>query len=126
MPPQRPSGSPSAPSVARKSGPLASQSSYEQVKRRVFAKLEEKLDLGASKRMPQSLLRQSLRQHADQVAESEARGLGKPERDRIVDEVLAELLGYGPLEELFGDATVREIMVTEIGRAHSELQSPCN
>jgi hypothetical protein len=71
--------------------------------------------MSASKRMPQSLLRQSLRPQADQIADQEAKGLPKPDRDRIVDEVLAELLGFGPLEELFADAAVREVMVTGPG-----------
>jgi pilus assembly protein CpaF len=45
------------------------------------------------------------------VADLEARGFSKPERDRLVDEVLRELFGYGPLEELFAEAAVREVMV---------------
>lgn len=113
MLPSRPSGTPPAPPAVRKSGPIPfPQPSFEVVRRRVLAKLEDRLDMSASKRMPQSLLRQSLRQHASDVAELEARGLSKVDRDRIVDEVLGELLGYGPLEELFADAAVREIMVT--------------
>ena len=63
MLPQRPSGSPPA---ARKSGSFAyPQAPVEAVRKRVLAKLEERLDMSASKRMPQSLLRQSLRQHAE-------------------------------------------------------------
>ncbi len=113
MLPQRPSGSPSA---ARKSGPFAyPQAPYEAVRRRVLARLEERLDMSASKRMPQSLLRQSLRQHADQIADQEARGFSKADRDKLIDDVLAELLGYGPLEELFADPAVREVMVTGPG-----------
>lgn len=112
MLPQRPT-TPGQPTAARKSGPIAfPQVPYETVRRRVLAKLEERLDMSASKRMPQSLLRQSLRQHADQIADLEARTLSKADRDRLVDEVLAELLGYGPLEELFADPAVREVMLT--------------
>ena len=113
MLPQRPSGFPSA---VRTSGSISvPHASLELVKRRVLAKLEERMDLSASKRMPQSLLRQSLRQQADHIAEQEARGFAKADRDRLVDEVLGELLGYGPLEELFADPVVREIMVTGPG-----------
>lgn len=116
MPPPRPSGGFPAPSPPRKSGPVAyPQMTYDAVKKRVLAKLEERLDTSASKRMPQSLLRQSLRQHADQITDQEARGFAKADRDRIIDEVLAELLGYGPLEELFADPAVREVMVTAPG-----------
>ena len=115
MLPQRPSGSSLA--APRKSGPigLAPPTSYEIAKKRVLAKLEERLDMSASKRMPQSLLRQSLRQHAEQITDQEARGFAKPDRDRLLDEVISELLGYGPLEELFADAAVREVMVTGPG-----------
>ena len=113
---QRPSGTFTPPPAARGSGPIAfSQPGFDAVKTRVLAKLEDRLDMSASKRMPQSLLRQSLRQQAEQVAEQEARGMPRPDRDRVVDEVLAELLGYGPLEELFADPAVREVMVTGPG-----------
>src|SRR4051794_31695878 len=36
--------------------------SYETVKRRVLTRLEDRLNMSASRRMPQSLLRQTLRQ----------------------------------------------------------------
>ncbi len=111
MLPQRPSAPPHTPAPGRKSGPIAF-APFEAVKMRVLAKLEDRLDMSASKRMPASLLRQSIRQHAEQVADQEARGFAKPDRDRLVDEVLGELFGYGPLEELFADAGVREVMVT--------------
>jgi hypothetical protein len=62
--------------------------------------------------MPSSILRQSLRTHAEQLAEVEGSRLTKPDRERLVEEVLAELLGYGPLDELFRDPTVREVLVT--------------
>jgi pilus assembly protein CpaF len=114
MLPQRPFGNP-APSAARTSGPIAFPQTFETVKRRILTKLEERVDLSASRRMPQSLFRQGLRQQADQIADLEARGLSRADRDRMIDEVLGELLGYGPLEELFADATVREIMVSGPG-----------
>jgi hypothetical protein len=85
--------------------------SFDAVKTRVLAKLEDRMDLGASKRMPSSLLRQSLRTLAEQIAEQEGRGMGRADRDRLIEGVLAELLGYGPLEELFRDATTLEVLV---------------
>jgi pilus assembly protein CpaF len=112
MLPQRPPGShPSLPGI-RPPGSVASATSFEAVKRRVLARLEDRLNMSASRRMPQSLLRQSLRQQAEQITEQEGRGFTPADRDRLVDEVLGELFGYGPLEELFANPTVREIMVT--------------
>jgi hypothetical protein len=115
MLPQRPTGVHAPPLSRELTGLAYSPANFETVKKRVLVKLEDRLDTGASKRMPQSLLRQSLRQHAEQITDQEARGFAKPDRDRMVDEVLGELLGYGPLEELFADATVREFMVTGPG-----------
>jgi pilus assembly protein CpaF len=114
MVPPRPTGSYNTANPARKSGtiPFSQTQSFEALKTRALAKLEDRLDLGASKRMPASLLRQSIRTHAEQVVDQEARGLPRSDRDRLIDEVLAELLGYGPLDVLFKDHSVREIMVT--------------
>lgn len=112
MLPQRPSGGYSA-AQGPKSGVLTTGGgqSFEAIKVKVLAKLEDRMDPSTSKRMPVSLLRQSLRTYAEQIAEQEGRGLQKSDRERLVDEVLAELLGYGPLEELFNDPVVREVMV---------------
>jgi pilus assembly protein CpaF len=120
MLPQRPgtATSPTGPAPSgerRLPGALPPGQTFEAVKRRVLARLEARLDLSASRRMPASLLRQSLLQQAEQMAEQEGRGLSRPERDRVVEEVLGDLLGYGPLEELFRDAAVREIMVAGPG-----------
>jgi hypothetical protein len=105
MLPSRPTN-PATPPIAFPQHP------YEAVKKRVLAKLEDRVDLSASKRMPQSLLRHTLRQQAEQIAELEGRGLTRADRERLIEESLVELFGYGPLEELFADAAVREVMVT--------------
>lgn len=109
MLPPRPPGVPNP-----KSGVITNSSgsqSFETIKLRVLAKLEDRMDPSTSKRMPASLLRQSLRSFAEQIVEQEGRTLTKPDRDRLIDDVLSELLGYGPLEELFAEPTVREVMV---------------
>ncbi len=114
MVPQRPAGSYAVPTSARSSGATSFSQTYsfEAIKARLLTKLEDRMDPSASKRMPPTLFRHTIRQQTEQLAEHDGRGLSKPERERLVEEVLAELLGYGPLEELFKDSTVREVMVT--------------
>jgi len=114
MVPQRPAGS-AAPTRPSGTVQLAQAQTFEGVKTRIIAKLEERMNPAASKRMPSSILRQSLRAYAEQLADQEGSRLAKPDRERLVDEVLAELLGYGPLDELFRDPAVREVMVTGPG-----------
>src|SRR5262245_1046143 len=102
--PQRPPGSSGTVAGGRTSlRGSGSLQSFESLKSRIVAKLEERLDTSTSKRMPSSLLRQSLLSAAEQITEQEGRALAKPDRERMVAEVLAELLGYGPLVELFQD-----------------------
>ncbi|AWM40049.1 hypothetical protein GobsT_15380 [Gemmata obscuriglobus] len=114
MLPQRPSASTYL--SAGQAGPIGfTPVHFEAARKRVLTRLEERLDMGSSKRMPQSLLRQSLKQYAEQVVDQEARGFAKPDRDRLLEEVYRELFGYGPLEELFNDPGAREVMVVGPG-----------
>ena len=100
------------PSRASGTTQLVQAQTFETVKGRIVAKLEERMNPAASKRMPSSILRQGLRAYAEQLTELEGSRSPKADRERLVDEVLAELLGYGPLDELFRDPAVREVMVT--------------
>jgi pilus assembly protein CpaF len=108
--PERPSG----PAAARPSGATlnAPADAFEALKGRLVCRLEERMSPAASKRIPSSILRQGLRAYAEHVVELEARHLSAPDRERLVDEGLAELLGYRPLAELFRDPSVREVLVS--------------
>ena len=107
--PERPSG----PASARPSGtvPSTQVNLFDALKARLVSRLEERMSPAASKRMPSNILRQGLRAYAEHVVELEARQLGTAAREQLVEEGLAELLGYGPLAELFRDPSVREVMV---------------
>jgi hypothetical protein len=107
--PERPSGS----AAARPSGtiPNTPVSPFEALKARLVTRLEERMSPAASKRVPSNVMRQGLKAYAEHVVELEARYLSACDRERLVEEGLAELLGYGPLAELFRDPSVREVMV---------------
>jgi hypothetical protein len=81
------------------------------LKVRVLVKLQDKLDPQMSKRMPESLLRQTARQHIEHVVETDFPRMSRNERDRLIEDVLSEAFGFGPLEELFRDLTVKEILI---------------
>jgi hypothetical protein len=84
---------------------------FEVVKTRVLIKLQDRLDVSKSRRMPAALLQETARQQVEQVIDVEAARLARPDRDRLLREVMEEAFGFGPLEELFADATVKEIAV---------------
>lgn len=56
-------------------------------------------------------LRQKTLQSITQIVDHEAPGIARDERSRIINEVLEEALGLGPLEALLADNAVTEIMV---------------
>ncbi len=60
------------------------------------------LDQGALRERVLSDIRRHLSQEA---------GLSRTDRERLTDELLADILGHGPLEKLLADETVSEIMV---------------
>ena len=56
---------------------------------------------------------------ADIVA-TEQLALSRAERNRLIDEIGADVLGYGPLEALLADSTVSEIMVNRYDQVYVE------
>jgi septum site-determining protein MinD len=56
-------------------------------------------------------LRQKTLQSITQIVDHEAPGIARDERSKIINEVLEEALGLGPLEALLADNSVTEIMV---------------
>mgnify|MGYP002780494701 CR=1 FL=1 len=87
------------------------QSPLVDLRKRAMARLNEKLDPTKNRGKPMSLIRQEAKRTLDQFFEAEAPALQKPERDKIVEELLADAIGFGPMEELFRDADVKEILV---------------
>jgi|GEM_PF-25463 len=55
-----------------------------------------------------------------QLVDKNAAGLGRDERSAVINEVLDEALGLGPLEELLADPTITEIMVNGHQRIYIE------
>jgi len=79
--------------------------------RRAYARLAERFDPTKTRHKPLSILRQEARRLLDQYLEVEWAALAKPDRDKLIEEILTEAPGFGPLEELFRDDTTSEIMV---------------
>jgi hypothetical protein len=97
--------------AVRGPGSTAAIPVYEIVKARVLVRLNDRLDPSKSRRMPPSIFQQTARQLVEQAIEAEGSRLGRGDREKLAEEVLGEAFGFGPLEELFRDATAKEIMV---------------
>ncbi len=92
-------------------GSVQKPQSQADVLRKAHARLAERFDPAKTKHKPQSIVRQEARRTLEQFFELEMAQTPKAERDKIIDDILNEAIGFGPLEELFRDETVKEIMV---------------
>lgn len=79
--------------------------------KRAHALLAERFPLARTRHKPLSILRQEGRRALEQLFDSQVPPPPRPERDKLIEEILGEADGFGPLEELFRDETVKEIMV---------------
>jgi len=90
---------------------MAASQAVEEQCRRISAQLVERLDLTALSTMNPDQIRQDLRQVVEHLIDQDNPRLARDDRDRLVDEVLDETFGCGPLDALLRDTAVDEICV---------------
>jgi pilus assembly protein CpaF len=84
---------------------------FEKLKQRIHSKLVDKLDLSHVGDLEGEVLRREIRLVVEHLCDTEDTFLNRNERDRLIDEVLDETFGLGPLEMLLKEPTVSEIMI---------------
>ncbi len=108
-PPPSPTGSP-VDELRRRQAPAPPHDAYGDLKLRVqqkiVAELDPKLDLSK-----QDQVRRVIEDMFNQFLAQEEVVLARAERIRLFEEILAEVLGLGPLEKLLEDTSIDEIMV---------------
>lgn len=88
-----------------------SNKSFEELKRLIHAKLVDKLDLSRVSDLAGDTLRREIRLVVERLCDTENPLLNRMERERLIDEVLDETFGFGPLEVLLKDPTISDILV---------------
>lgn len=94
-------------------GPVGGPSSeeFEAIKRELQNELIESLDFEQVGNTPREELAQRLRVTLTERVEVRQLPLNRMERERLVDEILDNILGLGPLEPLLRDPEVSDIMI---------------
>jgi pilus assembly protein CpaF len=88
-----------------------SNKTFEELKRHIHTKLVEKLDLSKISDLAGDTVRSEIRLVVERLCDTENPLLNRMERERLVDEVLDETLGFGPLEVLLKDPTISDILI---------------
>ncbi len=109
---QRPSPQQQAPSAAPPSAPSQSDpNNYMDIKTRVQNKLLGELDPDMDTRTHGQQVRRQIEELFGAILAEENIVMARSERRRLFDQIVAEILGFGPLETLLADEDVSEIMV---------------
>jgi pilus assembly protein CpaF len=85
---------------------------YQQLKFALHHQLLDRINLEALSSIPGERARLEIRTALVHLVDQEKTPLSRAERDRVVEEVLDEVFGLGPLEPLLQDPTISDILVT--------------
>jgi pilus assembly protein CpaF len=90
------------------------------VKGELHRQLVDRLDLKAIEKLPPERLRDDLRGIVAGMVGNSAVPLNHIERERLVQEILDEVTGLGPLEPLLADPTISDILVNTASTVYIE------
>ena len=93
-----------------------------ELKVRIHQRLVESLDLVAAQRMPVAELRDECMRRVDSLLSGEHTPLSSAEKQQLLREVMDEIFGLGPLEELMRDTAVTDILVNGPNQIYVERQ----
>ncbi|KRC61913.1 pilus assembly protein CpaF [Agromyces sp. Root81] len=97
------------------SDPLAAVK--EKAAQELFVRIGSRL---SDSTLTEQQLHQLARSELAEIVAAEQLAMSTSERNRLIDDIGAEVLGYGPLEELLNDASVTEIMVNRYDQLYVE------
>ena len=73
---------------------------------RLLAELDPKMDVSKTEEV-----RRQIEEMFDALLTQENLILTRADRQKLLEQIVAEILGYGPIEGLLGDDTITEVMV---------------
>src|SRR6201994_1569733 len=98
--------------MSGRAGEKSQETDFEDLKRRIHSKLVDKLNLNMVGDLEGEVLRREIRLVVEHLSESEDTVLlNRAERERLVEEVLDETFGLGPLELLLKDPSISDILI---------------
>ncbi len=105
----------------RKAANAASHSgAVEAAKERIQPLVMERLDLAAASQLPRDELSQQVGEIVTELLAEEQIRLNGPEHSQVIDLLLDDMLGLGPLEPLLADEFVNDIMVNGASQVYVE------
>ncbi|MFM2153263.1 MAG: hypothetical protein RL199_1698 [Pseudomonadota bacterium] len=94
-----------------RAGPSADNAEFDRIKKQLHQEIIESLDFEQVGRTPRRELSARLRKTLEDTVETRSLPLNRLERERLVEEILDEILGLGPLETLLRDPEISDILI---------------
>ncbi len=93
---------------------------FQQLKVRIHQQLVERLDVQNLKTLPPDTVRAEVRVLIRELCQSERGLLSHSDQEKLMDEVMDETFGLGPLETLLKDPGITDILVNRYDRIYVE------
>lgn len=81
------------------------------LKQDIHAQLLASMDLAVIERLNDEQLRAELRRGAEELFRHHGHLVSANERQKLINEIIDETLGLGPLESLLADSTISDILI---------------
>jgi pilus assembly protein CpaF len=107
-----PGGGQEAGWVTRLANRDSSGAEYQELKFTIHRKLLDRINLEALSSLAGERARSEIRVAVAKLVDEERTPLSLAEKERVIEEVLDEVFGLGPLEPLLRDPTISDILVT--------------
>ena len=98
----------------------AAHDDYLELKVRLHQKLIEEINLQVLDKLDRADIRHEISGAIGRMLADADKPLNTKEREAIIDELVDELMGYGPLEPLLADDTISDILVNTPHRVYVE------
>jgi pilus assembly protein CpaF len=92
----------------------------QKTKVRIHQQLVERLDMQNMRTLPQDVVRQEVRNLIRDLCHNEKSLLSSIEQEKLMDEIMDETFGLGPLEILLKDPSISDILVNKFDRVFIE------
>ncbi len=100
------------PAATDRGAPVGlSEVEFQRLKTAIHEELIESLDLSVVREVDEELLGAEIRRLADEICHDVGARLSEPEHERMLEELMHEIFGLGPLDRLMDDPAISDILV---------------
>ncbi len=111
-----------SPTASSEVDPLPAAVNLQEVKAQVHSKLIASLNLVEARRMPVEQLRAEILRRVDQLLGEQRCPLSMNQKQHLLQEVMDEVFGLGPIEEFLRDSTISDILANGCKQVYIERQ----